>query len=173
AGVRGTEVERRACRYAGCNDDSPGAGGGAGHPALGLSVLARVGTSVRAGQILGFLGDTDRTPGRGDAATQVWPHLRLTIRDADGTRHDADALVVAAQNRQACHVGTGPWALPPDPRLANPDDVELLALGHAVAEEGGDPTENPALRPDGYAKMAPVDVSALDDGGFRINADGT
>jgi hypothetical protein len=63
--------------------------------------------------------------------------------------------------------------LPADSRLVNPDDAELLMLAHAVIEDGGDPTENPALTPDGYSQIEPVDVSALVDGGFRINADGT
>jgi hypothetical protein len=170
-----TDVDGRSYRYSGFNDDSPGTSDGAGHPALGLSVLAQVGTSVRAGQILGFVGDTDPMPGGGrpKADEAVWPHLRLTIRDAEGTRLDADRLVVAAQTRQACHVGTGPWALPADPRLMNPDDAELLMLTHAVIDAGDDPAENPALTPDGYSQIEPVDVSALVDGGFRINADGT
>ena len=170
-----TDVEGRSYHYSGFNDDSPGTTDGAGHPALGLSVLAQVGSTVRAGQILGFMGDTDPMPGGGrpKADEAVWPHLRLTIRDADGTRLDADQLVVAAQTRQACHVGTGPWALPADSRLVNPDDAELLMLAHAVIEDGGDPAENPALTPDGYSQIEPVDVSALVDGGFRINTDGT
>lgn len=171
-----TDVEGRTYRYSGFNDDSPGTSDGAGHPALGVSVLAQVGNTVRAGQILGFMGDTDPMPGGGRAATDevaVWPHLRLTVHDADGTRLDADALLVAAQTRQACHVGTGPWALPPDPRLTNPDDAELLMYAHAVLAEGGDLAGHPQLAPDGYPQLAAVDVSAMADGGFRIAADGT
>ncbi|HWL42283.1 MAG TPA: hypothetical protein VNQ73_05015 [Ilumatobacter sp.] len=185
-----TDVEGRTYRYSGFNDDSPGTDDGAGHPALGVSVLAQVGNSVRAGQILGFMGDSDPMPGaraRTDATTRiasdvgdgdddeqpVWPHLRLTIRDADGTRLDADALLVAAQTRQACHVGTGPWALPADPRLANPDDADLLMYAHAVLAEGGELDDHPELTPDGYPQLDPVDVATMVDGGFRIAADGT
>ena len=178
-----TDVTGRTYRYSGFNDDTPGTDDGAGHPALGVSVLAQVGTTVRAGQILGFMGDTDPMPGTRARApkaseddaddTSVWPHVRLTVREADGTRLDADALVAAAQGRQACHVGTGPWALPPDPRLDNPDDAELLMYAHAVVSEGGDLDDHPELTPDGYSQLAPVDVSAALDGGFRIAADGT
>ena len=72
-----------------------------------LTVLAKVGTQVRAGQVIGFMGDTDPMPsnenfGIGDEA--VWPHLRLSIYDADGTKLNADSLVAIAQRRQACHV---------------------------------------------------------------------
>lgn len=172
-----TDPGGRTFLYRGFNDDSPGTNDGAGHPALGLSALAQVGTTIRAGQVLGFMGDTDPMPlaeRRGiDPDVPVWPHLRLQIRDADGTRLDADQLVAQAQNRMACHVGTGPWASVPDPRLANPDDAELAELAAAIAEGGGDPADNPALAPDGYDQLEPVDVSALVDGGFRIAADGT
>src|SRR5690606_9931632 len=94
-------------------------------------------------------------------------------RDVDGVRLDADLLVSEAQNRQACHVGTGPWASAPDPRLANPDDDELAAYAEALAAQGDDPDDNPALAPDGYPKMEAVEVDALANGGFRVAADGT
>ena len=136
-----------------------------------------IGRTVRAGQVLGLMGDTDPMPHnerRGiDPDEPVWPHLRLQIRDADGNRLDADLLVSDAQNAQACHVGTGPWASVPDPRLANPDDVELAAYAAAIEDDGGDPAENPALTPDGYDRIEPVEVDTLSNGGFRIAADGT
>jgi hypothetical protein len=172
-----TDPAGRTYHYAGFNDDSPGTTDGAGHAALGLAVLAQVGRSVRAGQVIGFMGDTDPMPlneHRGvDPDQPVWPHIRLTVRDAHGNRLDADKLVMAAQNRQACHVGAGPWSSPPDPRLANPNDDVLAMLAEVVAARGDDPAANPALRPDGYPQLAPVEVSAMLDGGFRIGADGT
>jgi hypothetical protein len=130
-----TDLDGRNYRYSGFNDDSPGTDDGEAHHSLRLSALAQVGTHVRAGQVIGYLGDTDPMPTdehRGGSDGPVWPHLRLTIRDADGTRLDADALVAAAQERQACHVAIGPWSVPVDARLADADrdDVEVGAFDH-------------------------------------------
>jgi hypothetical protein len=143
-----TDRAGRTYHYAGFNDDSPGTDDGAGHHSLRFTALGQVGTVVRAGQILGYLGDTDPMPSdehRGPGADPVWPHLRLTIRDRDGTRLDADQLLAEAQRRLACHVGIGPWAVPSDPRL---DDVDA------------------EIRDD-------VEVSAIRNGGWTLHADGT
>jgi hypothetical protein len=80
-----------------------------------------VGRSVRAGQHLGFMGDTDPLPlgVRSDVPTDatvqipidaVAPHIRLTITDLDGTPVDAFGPVIDALFRQACTVGIGPWS---------------------------------------------------------------
>jgi hypothetical protein len=143
-----TDRAGRTYHYAGFNDDSPGTADGQADPSLRFTALGQVGAQVRAGQILGYLGDTDPMPSeehRGTGTDPVWPHLRLTIRDRDGARLDADALITAAQRRLACHVGIGPWAVPADPRL---DDV------------GSDARDD-------------VDVSALANGGWTLHADGT
>jgi hypothetical protein len=117
---------------------------------LRLTSLAQVGLQVRAGQIIGFLGNTDPMPAtehRGsDPDDAVWPHLRLTIRDRDGVRLDADRLVFEAQRRQSCHVGLGPWSVPIDTRL----DDELAV----------------------YGELADTDVSAIINGGWTIHDDG-
>ncbi len=156
-----TDQFGRTFEYAGFNDDSPGTTDGNAHPSLSLTILATVGFTVRAGQIIGFMGDTDPMPTseqRGTAADEVvFPHIRLTIRDRDGTRLDADALVIAAQQRHACHVGIGQWSLPADLRLINSNDVEL---------DDGD-------QPDGYDRLDQVDVDAWFNGGFRIHSNGT
>ena len=85
-----TDALGRTYHYAGFNDDTPGTTDGAAVRPYRLTVLAKVGTQVRAGQVLGFMGDTDPMPsnenfGIGDEA--VWPHLRLSIYDPD--RHQA------------------------------------------------------------------------------------
>ena len=115
----------RTYRYSGFNDDTPGTDDGAAIRAHRLTVLAKVGTQIRAGQVIGFMGDTDPMPsnenfGIADDET-VWPHLRLSIFDADGTKLNADQLVAVAQRREACHVGLGPWSMPPDPSLKKLD----------------------------------------------------
>jgi hypothetical protein len=136
----------RTYRYAGFNDDTPGTNDGAAVRAHRLTVLAKVGTQVRAGQVIGFMGDTDPMPANEefgiDEEQAVWPHLRLSIHEADGTKLDADMFVAFAQRRQACHVSIGPWSVPPDPSLAE------LELGDVV-------------------------VDALFNGGWVIHANGT
>ncbi len=130
-----TDVAGRTFHYAGFNDDHPGTVDGDADPSLRFTALGNVGATVRAGQILGFMGDTDPMPydeNRGAPTSAVWPHIRLTIRDHTGLRLDTDSLVVSAQRAQACHVGIGPWSVPVDERLeeneAGRDDVEVDAI---------------------------------------------
>ena len=54
-----TDTAGTSYHYAGFNDDNPGTDDGEAPPALRLTALARVGTAVRAGQVIGFLGDSD------------------------------------------------------------------------------------------------------------------
>ncbi len=119
-----TDRHGRTFTYSGFNNDSPGTSDDAAHPSLRLTVLGQVGATVRAGQIIGYLGDTDPMPSdehHGVGLPSAWPHIRLTIRDRHGDRLDADVLVAEAQVRQACHVGIGPWSISRDPRLADVD----------------------------------------------------
>jgi hypothetical protein len=146
-----TDIDGRTFHYAGFNDDTPGTDDGDASPSLRFTALGQVGATVRAGQIIGFMGDTDPMPSdenRGAPTQAVWPHIRLTIRDQDGTRLDADALVVAAQRAQACHVGIGPWSVPADRRLD--------ARANTASEQRSD-----------------VDVSAILNGGWTLESDGT
>ena len=116
-----TDTTGRSFELAGFNDDNPGTNDGAAPPHLRLTRLAVVGQSVRAGQVLGFMGDTDPLPLgiRSDVPTdatveipidQVAPHIRLTINDLDGTPVDAYGPVIDAVFRQVCSVGIGPWS---------------------------------------------------------------
>jgi hypothetical protein len=121
-----SDAAGRTYHYSGFNDDTPGTHDGAAVRAHRLTALAQVGVQVRAGQMLGFMGDTDPMPSNENfglgADDAIWPHLRLTIHDTDGTKLNADGLVAVAQRRQACHVGLGPWSVPPDPSL---DELDL------------------------------------------------
>ena len=76
---------------------------------------------MRAGQILGYMGNSSPLPIgiRADVPTDatvqiptdaVAPHIRLTIIDLDGTPVDAYGPVIDALFRQACSVGIGPWS---------------------------------------------------------------
>jgi hypothetical protein len=118
-----TDTVGRSYELAGFNDDTPGTDDGAAPAHLRLTSLATVGQAVRAGQVLGFMGDTDPLPVgiRSDVPTDatvqipvdaVAPHIRLTISDLDGTPVDAYGPVIDALFRQACSVGIGPWSGP-------------------------------------------------------------
>lgn len=109
--------------YSGFNDDSPGTDDGAASPHLRLTPLAEVGTPVRAGQIIGFMGDTDPLPTdvRLDVPTDasvvldadaVAPHIRLSMVDRNGDPVDAFGPVADALFRQSCTVAIGPWSVP-------------------------------------------------------------
>ena len=123
-----TDDGGRSYTLAGFNDDNPGTNDGAAPRHLRLSSLAKVGTGVRAGQILGFMGDSSPLPLgiRSDVPTDatveiasdsVAPHIRLTIQDLDGTPVDAYGPVIDSLFRQVCSVGIGPWSGVPSGEL--------------------------------------------------------
>ena len=116
-----TDEVGRSYRLAGFNDDTPGTDDGAAPAHLRLTPMAVVGQSVRAGQVLGYMGDSSPLPFgiRSDVPTDatvqiptdaVAPHIRLSIVDLDGTPVDAYGPVIDALFRQACSVGIGPWS---------------------------------------------------------------
>ena len=75
-----TDTAGTSYHYAGFNDDNPGTDDGDAPPALRLTALARIGTAVRAGQVIGFLGDSDREP----INTTVAPATDLTTEVTAG-----------------------------------------------------------------------------------------
>ena len=118
-----TDPLGRSYRLAGFNDDTPGTNDGAAPDHLRLTSLAVIGRTVRSGQVVGYMGDTDPLPLgiRSDVPTDatvqipidaVAPHIRLTITDLDGTPVDAYGPVIDALFRQVCSVGIGPWSGP-------------------------------------------------------------
>lgn len=120
-----TDPTGRSFELAGFNDDTPGTDDGAAPGHLRLAGLARVGSVVHAGQVIGFMGDTDPLPigVRADVPTDatiqlapdaVAPHIRLTIVDLDGTPVDAYGPLIDALFRQVCTVGIGPWSDTPN-----------------------------------------------------------
>lgn len=111
--------------YAGFNDDNPGTDDGDAPDHLRLGALAEIGTVVRAGQLIGFMGDTDPLPVgvRADVPTDatveidpdaIAPHIRITMVDIDGRPVDAFGPVVDALFRQSCRVMIGPWSSAPN-----------------------------------------------------------
>jgi hypothetical protein len=141
-----TDTTGRSYRLAGFNDDNPGTSDGAAPPHLRLSPLAKVGTPVRAGQVLGFMGNSSPLPLgiRSDVPTDatvdiptdaVAPHIRLTIEDLDGTPVDAYGPVIDALFRQVCSVGTGPWASWPTGERHEPVVIETTDDDRTVDSE--------------------------------------
>ncbi len=135
-----TDTVGRSYVYAGFNDDRPGTDDGAAPDHLRLSALARVGATVRAGQVLGFMGDTDPLPVgvRADVPTDpsvtldpeaIAPHIRLTVFDLDGTAVDAYGPVIDALLRQSCTVVLGPWSAAPHDAPVEPVEVDAGAGG--------------------------------------------
>jgi murein DD-endopeptidase MepM/ murein hydrolase activator NlpD len=88
-------------RYIHLNNDTPGTDDGKG---FGLARGIRVGARVRAGQVIGFVGDS----GNAEATAA---HLHFELRRPDGTAVDAFTSLEAAL--------TNPAAAPPD-RIAGP-----------------------------------------------------
>ncbi|MGB0115129.1 MAG: transglycosylase family protein [Ilumatobacteraceae bacterium] len=158
-----TDDHGRSYRLAGFNDDTPGTNDGAAPDHLRLTPLARVGTAVRAGQVLGFMGDTDPLPLgiRADVPTDatvdiptdaVAPHIRLTIRDLDGTPVDAYGPVIDALFRQVCSVGTGPWASLPNGSGHEPVTIETTDDNREIDSEWNI-TETGQVTASGWAAM--------------------
>jgi hypothetical protein len=131
-GITITDPLGNQFHYRGLNDDTPGTDDGLAPRALRLSGLAEVGTSVRAGQVLGFLGNSDVTE-REDGDT--YARLRIDITGPDGAPADAQRPVVAALFRQTCSVGIGPWSVPPNPAVAT-EPIEPILVG-AGDDAGG------------------------------------
>ncbi len=105
-----------------------------------------MGRTVRAGQVLGFMGDTDPLPIgiRSDVPTDatvqipddaIAPHIRLTITDLDGTPVDAYGPVIDALFRQACSVGIGPWSGLPNGSGLDPVVVETTDDNREIDSE--------------------------------------
>ena len=116
-----TDADGTSIVYAGFNDDTQGTDDGAAPDHLRLTSLATVGRVVRAGQVIGFMGDTDPLPigVRADVPTDatvqidpdaVAPHIRITMIDIDGQPIDAFGPMVDALFRQSCSVMLGAWS---------------------------------------------------------------
>jgi len=116
-----TDPDGTSYVYAGFNDDNPGTDDGKAPEHLRLAGLATVGTVVRAGQVIGFMGDTDPLPigVRADVPTDstvqidpdaVAPHIRISMVDITGAPIDAFGPMIDALFRQTCRVMVGQWS---------------------------------------------------------------
>ncbi len=141
-----TNAVGRSFLLEGFNDDTPGNDDGAAPEHLRLTGIATVGATVRAGQTIGFLGNSSPLPLgiRADVPTHdtvvisndaVAPHIRLTITDLDGTAVDAYGPVIDAVFRQSCTVGIGPWSGGPNGAEHEPITVETIDDDPAIDSE--------------------------------------
>ena len=132
--------------YSGFNDDNPGTDDGQAPAHLRLSGLSVVGTEVRAGQVLGFMGDTDPLPIgiRADVPTDttididpdaVAPHIRITMVDIDGHPVDAFGPMIDALFRQSCRVMIGQWTVPSNGSEHEPVTVETTDNDNDIDSE--------------------------------------
>jgi Peptidase family M23 len=82
------------------NNDTPGTDDGQATPEWQVEPGLTVGSRVRAGQVIGYMGDS------GNAEFSV-PHLHFEIRTPDHTPVNPYHSLVAAQQRETCVTGTG------------------------------------------------------------------
>ncbi|MFK8026245.1 MAG: hypothetical protein AB8G26_19980 [Ilumatobacter sp.] len=139
--------------YSGFNDDSPGTDDGAATPHHRLTPLASVGRTVRAGQIIGFMGDSDPLPTtiRGNVPTagveeldvdEIAPHIRVSIRSLGGQPIDAFRTVSDALFEHSCRVMLGPWSMPvlapplPSVVIETTDDDEEIDSEWVISRRG-------------------------------------
>ena len=84
------------------NDDTPGTDDGLAGAEWQISPGLTVGSRVRAGQVIGYMGDS------GNAESSV-PHLHFEIRTPDHTPANPYQSLVAAQRRETCADGAASW----------------------------------------------------------------
>ncbi len=141
-----TDVTGRRFVHAGFNDDTPGTDDGAAPDHLRLSGLVHIGATVRAGQVLGFMGNSATLPLgiRAEVPTDatvtidpdaVAPHVRISVFEIDGTPVDAFGPLIDALFRQTCTVATGPWAMPANGSGHRPTTVETTDNDRTIDSE--------------------------------------
>jgi muramidase (phage lysozyme) len=141
-----TDENGRSYVYTGFNDDNPGTSDGDAPDHLRLTALAEVGINVWAGQIIGFMGDTDPIPVgvRGEVATDssifldpdaIAPHIRLSIHEVDGSPVDAFGPVIDSLFRTGCHNGIGRWSVPAQPTSHDAVTIETTDNDNDIDSE--------------------------------------
>jgi len=111
-GISGVSIELRRnddlrAIYRHVNNDTPGTTDNSAIDAFRIHPGITEGTAVRAGQIIGFMGDTGNAVGI--------PHLHFELRNPERTTGDRTPFapypaILEAQQREQCSVGIGPWS---------------------------------------------------------------
>ena len=122
--------------YFHANNDTPASDDGAADDGFRLAPGLELGDEVTAGQIIGYMGDS------GNAENSV-AHLHFEIRDPWGRAVPSFWSLRAAEARQACTIGIGPWSTPtlrPQPDAVT--DTDLVAqLGGNTADRIDSPAD--------------------------------
>ena len=103
------------------NNDTPGTDDGAAGREWEVSPLVAVGSRVRAGQVIAYMGDS------GNAEGSV-AHLHFEIREPDHTPVNPYPSLVAARARQTCSGNDPGLALSPDVSMLSPTVVAVTAI---------------------------------------------
>jgi murein DD-endopeptidase MepM/ murein hydrolase activator NlpD len=112
------DVDGWRYNYFHANNDTPASDDGDADDGFRLAPGLAVGDEVVAGQIIGYLGDS------GNAEDSV-PHLHFEFRDPWGRAAPSYWSLRAAEARQACTIGIGPWSTPSlGPRLDAVSDTD-------------------------------------------------
>jgi hypothetical protein len=117
------------------NNDTPGTDDGAALQAWEIAPGLQVGSTVRAGQIIGYMGNS----GNAEASTT---HLHFEIRDPAGVAQPSYTSLKAAEAVQACSVGIGPWSTPtlgPGATANAEAEAAAKAAADAAAKVATDP----------------------------------
>ena len=161
------------------NNDTPGTDDGVAGQEWQILPELTVGSTVRAGQVIGYMGDS------GNAEGSV-PHLHFEIRQPDRTPVNPYHSLAAAQQRETCQPsggvtltdpvdlspaavavipidGGGRWLIDPDGRLYAEGPAARTAPAAGVDCAGTpapDPTPVPVVRPTPIEAPAPEPLVA-------------
>jgi len=119
------------------NNDRPGTTDGGAAPGLRIHPNLAVGSQVQAGQIIAYMGDSGNSVGI--------PHLHFEIRTIAGDPFNPYPSLLAAQQREQCSVGLGPWSTAFERPRAN----GTVVVGAAKPSKGAPSATYRVSGPDG------------------------